>query len=775
MPATKATRKRAPSEEEWERIKPELKRLFIDENLPLKEAARIMASQHSFHASIDMYKLRLKKWRLQKNFKKIELAAAADAVRPFCRSGIATPCLTVDQRSIPIDRVRRHFGEDLRSPRKPYASGSIQLGSSTSAYTRTLGKTLQGRRMTIPRVLLQVSPVMSLFERTAYQIHAYYSWKLTEEDNWSSGSGSMTTSIELYNVALDVTKALEVGNVHLVQAALRNLTMSTKEVVVAQHPDLLQVLLRMCSRTVEDQFYGPCWNACLAYIYATAKKSLSKKNPLLMLLELRLNHFEINIHYTRLLKLAREVELQKYRQTSRFVFQTDTAMMLGIKREQGPEAASRFCNDRRNSFKEILGRDHWLSRSWSRMMAEMCFSAGLLKEAKEICLQLVDGEITPGTVGAYVCSSAMRLLAYIFESEQDYRAGAIWFRHASSAFEDLYGFGNIDAQLLLYHAKRMEAKLQYFPDYLEQQDFELERRRSEQVSSAVAELGKEMSRICLETYYDDEDDDDGDATSEGQTWNENASGNGDDSTNGPEGPVDSASDMGDIGDAEVDGSISANNKQHVFPDHMSSLETLQMRLGPHNDVQGAAEAARLPLSHSAIESTCCPEDIWIAPAPDMTVSHLGDTYSGFCLNTQPHLSALEEQLVEGEPGSRPATDSQYALDPIDCELPFVGDCADFDDLCSMPCFDNQFDFMPSFTDFYKIDLLDGNPTEVNQMVSTIAAAQHNVEGLPGLSHDVDCDLGWPNKDLATDGHVDSDLAIPVSFKDTTVMELVNWE
>lgn len=47
----KRSRKRAPNETEWERIKPHLERLYIAENLPLKIVSTILEQEHNFDAA----------------------------------------------------------------------------------------------------------------------------------------------------------------------------------------------------------------------------------------------------------------------------------------------------------------------------------------------------------------------------------------------------------------------------------------------------------------------------------------------------------------------------------------------------------------------------------------------------------------------------------------------------------------------------------------------------------------------------------------------------
>lgn len=716
-----------------------------------------------------MYKLRLKKWGFQKNFKKIELAAAADAVRPFCKSGIAAPSLIVGQREVPMDRLKRHFGETLRSPHRPCFEDSNQLGSSTSAYQRVRDNQMQRHQASIPRVFLQASPGMSLFERTAYQIYAYYSWRLTKEDDCSSEFRSVPSPGEFYNLALDVAVALKVGSVHLVQPILRKLTMVAGEVVVAQHPDLLSTLLKMCSKAFENRSYGHYWDACMAYIYAIARRSLSESNPLLMLLDLRQHDFDTNIPYTVFLKLAREIALQQHHTSSRHIFDLDLGMVGSIKKEQGPEAASRFCSDRLCHYKELLGSNHWMCRRLSLAMADMCWDADLVSLAEDTCRELVDVQDTPDSLGADVPARAMALIAKISKHRKDYAEAATWFRHASVGFERLYGSDDAETQLWLYHAGQLEAKLHYLADKntraIEQQKSEQRRRRAEQVGFAIAELERELSQTGLDTGKDD-------IGLEGRTWVENVSSIDDDYTKAH---GCSCNTTKPISVTEVDADINSDNRQHELTEQLSALETPQTFLLNQNGVREVGEPIQIPSSRSSpVGSTSCPSEAWPALPSDMTSCAPSDVCAGFCLNFQQHISASGEPPVEGVqvPAPKTTTNDQCALESIDFEMPVLGDSADFDDLCRMPYLDQQFEFMPSFTVFDTSNTLDINTTdETNRF---LPVSQNNPEELLNFDNVVD-DYGWLNSFQATSNQINPDLPMFVSYSDTIMMEFMDWE
>jgi hypothetical protein len=51
MEKTKNTRTRAPCEEDWDEIRPDLEQHYIEERLPLKKVAKILEAKYEFRAT----------------------------------------------------------------------------------------------------------------------------------------------------------------------------------------------------------------------------------------------------------------------------------------------------------------------------------------------------------------------------------------------------------------------------------------------------------------------------------------------------------------------------------------------------------------------------------------------------------------------------------------------------------------------------------------------------------------------------------------------------
>ncbi|KAI3319565.1 hypothetical protein HD806DRAFT_509382 [Xylariaceae sp. AK1471] len=67
-------RRTSPNLEAWEIVKPEIRRLYLDENRRLKDVMAILGEQWGFWASLKMYKTKLTQWKFFKNNRQEDVA-----------------------------------------------------------------------------------------------------------------------------------------------------------------------------------------------------------------------------------------------------------------------------------------------------------------------------------------------------------------------------------------------------------------------------------------------------------------------------------------------------------------------------------------------------------------------------------------------------------------------------------------------------------------------------------------------------------------------------
>ncbi|KAK2007398.1 hypothetical protein LZ32DRAFT_662930 [Colletotrichum eremochloae] len=92
-PQTALDRPRVPrpeSQGDWNAKKDVIRRLYLDENLPLKDIIDVMSKEHSFSATERMYKRQFQKWNWKKyNTKALQRSRAEGIAVETCR-GVAT-------------------------------------------------------------------------------------------------------------------------------------------------------------------------------------------------------------------------------------------------------------------------------------------------------------------------------------------------------------------------------------------------------------------------------------------------------------------------------------------------------------------------------------------------------------------------------------------------------------------------------------------------------------------------------------------------------------
>ncbi|PMD59823.1 uncharacterized protein K444DRAFT_529152, partial [Hyaloscypha bicolor E] len=98
----------ASSRAEWNRFRPLIKRLYIDEEKTLKEVMAVMEREHGHRATAKMYKDRIKKWNLDKKTKEEEAWAMLRKQMQREAAGKES-AFRVRGKAATIDDVLRYF------------------------------------------------------------------------------------------------------------------------------------------------------------------------------------------------------------------------------------------------------------------------------------------------------------------------------------------------------------------------------------------------------------------------------------------------------------------------------------------------------------------------------------------------------------------------------------------------------------------------------------------------------------------------------------------
>ena len=91
----------------WEDVRPFIEQLYLVEEIDLKSLIRILEINLGFTATEQMYKKRLKSWGYRKYYKASEKEALARAIRTRQQHKVKLTDLTLRNRPVKLDRVRR--------------------------------------------------------------------------------------------------------------------------------------------------------------------------------------------------------------------------------------------------------------------------------------------------------------------------------------------------------------------------------------------------------------------------------------------------------------------------------------------------------------------------------------------------------------------------------------------------------------------------------------------------------------------------------------------
>ncbi|KIV80413.1 hypothetical protein PV11_07913 [Exophiala sideris] len=377
MAPARPTRRQAPSEVDWERIKPHLTQLYLEKNLRLKEVSATLAAEHNFHATTCMYKGRLNKWNLRKNFTKDELAAAANKAELFVTAGMRPPSMQIDDRTIPMDRVKRHFGYPLRRPSIPVAVNirrTTQICELRGA--KQTRKSFDRRGVAeISRIHFQHSPGMYEFEKTLFQVNKYYEWRLTVGEDYfllqehsvnipNSEPAAVVDPGQLFILAENLVRGISLGNAHLVQTLTKRISKLAALSFSHQHPGLLRVMLDLICHTFSDPDESYVHYSILSYLTALARRIFVESHPVRLILSLTQHGSQSQPESPefKILTLMSHIASRHAGPTSDEVYELEEDMIFILRVYAVYAPTYEFCQGLLTRYAETLGKEHWAYR-----------------------------------------------------------------------------------------------------------------------------------------------------------------------------------------------------------------------------------------------------------------------------------------------------------------------------------------------------------------------------------------------------------------------------
>ncbi|KIX02159.1 uncharacterized protein Z518_08098 [Rhinocladiella mackenziei CBS 650.93] len=464
------TRRRAPRKDEWERIEPYLKDLYINQRLPLKKVMDILATGHNFHATMPMYKLRMKNWDLRKNFKLEELEAVAKTTEAFVQAGLKPPKASVNDRDVPETRVKRHFGAAFQQ------NGPQKLNRSTAPTKRATRLDRYPRKKIarrqglpkLPMVLLHPSEEMQGLYSTMIQINNYYQWRITVGYDYfyqkqrKDHGHNQTHYVYDIDVVLDAMSdglnAFDAGAWELAQASISHVCAKIPDLFSQQHPDLIVTLLRRCRHCFSGRT-SLLQTSLLSYLAALARKLLGEIHPVPKILDLARRPGGLAESSHRILELMRKIAIKQEYTCSDRVLLLERRMARTLIEDGQYHAANAFCQALLPRYRSILGEHHKQYRDFLLCSAKVHAHQGDLDEAERDLLYLVSLDESFDEELSWVTVKAMELLASVYEWKSDHQDAVWWYQEVYRGYAMLDGPEHSSSQLTLHFLKMAQANL----------------------------------------------------------------------------------------------------------------------------------------------------------------------------------------------------------------------------------------------------------------------------------------------------------------------------
>ncbi|OAG38547.1 hypothetical protein AYO21_07207 [Fonsecaea monophora] len=249
-------RKKGPSAEEWDRVKPLIERYYMEDGKKQKDILVLLSKGHQFVAADHMLKERLKQWGFKKNSTKQEHKAAAEEAKRCADLGLALPTSEKDGRSVVWDRVYRHFGSDTQ-------------------YRCSLLQSDVGCKAMLSKISLKASPLDHKLERMLNEVRQHWCGTLeqAETSSWVIAKREAKTRPDIKVGFLSALKLYSDGDAAHARHEVNKVCLDIQLAFEQQHPDLMLEMIHL--------FTSMSW-VIHAEVYAKATKyvrSLSANAP----------------------------------------------------------------------------------------------------------------------------------------------------------------------------------------------------------------------------------------------------------------------------------------------------------------------------------------------------------------------------------------------------------------------------------------------------------------------------------------------------------------
>jgi tetratricopeptide (TPR) repeat protein len=415
-----------------------------------------------------MYKLRISKWGMKKNFKRDEHEQVALRLQHFAAAGFDLPETFVDGKIVPISRVKRHFGNKLKprlSKQKGRGRSSQTHGSSNLPHSDG-GQ--QSRGPEIMRISLQQSSYAHGFERLLIRIHNYYGPRLCARGAVrdikcsvnAAGSGSKEDPIdEFISTIVHMSAAYSQGYAGALKTIWNRWHLSTPCFFrkFQRSSTLLRFLVHFCSGICSHRHFYRFESLIFSHLGCLVRRTVGDEHPLSMILDLTTKETEDargNFHV--LMRLLVDLARQRGVHSKTFWrFQESYGDVLSEEADQ--LTVSEFYQSTLVRCKESLGEMSIGYRSLRYRLGSYYYMCGLNDEAEEIMLDLLRSRIDLNGHNETFDIDVLELLGLVYEAKGDLQAAERYIRKALPIAQSFYGDNNSTTVILATRADKMQS------------------------------------------------------------------------------------------------------------------------------------------------------------------------------------------------------------------------------------------------------------------------------------------------------------------------------
>lgn len=413
-----------------------------------------------------MYKLRISKWGMKKNFKRDEHEQVALRLRHFAAAGLELPETFIDGKVVPIRRVKRHFGKKLnpRLSKQHNRDRPSQTFNSDGLLHTDFSR--QWQAPGIVRITLQQSSYTHKFERLLIQVNNYYGPGVCMRSNdsnmarSSNAAGSRCASqqiTEFMSTITDMANASVDGFAGALKTMWNRWYLSTPYFFrkFQRSTTLLLRLVEFCAGIRSRPWLFQFESLLFQHLALLIRRAMGDEHPLSMIVDLTITETggaRSNFHV--LMRLL--VDMTRQRGVHSEVFWLFQETYCDVLREEAdPLTVTESYQSTLVRCKESFGEMSLRYNNLRWGLGVHFYRNDLDNEAEEIMLDVLRSQIDSDNLNEEFYTDIMEFLGVVCEAKGDFKAAERWYRKALPFAQRFYGNDGSTTVLLATRVENM--------------------------------------------------------------------------------------------------------------------------------------------------------------------------------------------------------------------------------------------------------------------------------------------------------------------------------